>query len=83
MIYVVEDEAKWIDDQLFKSSFSKFKYISFKLSSSAARLAAMHTNEMINVKSRFETLCEVNRRYSNERWGRKQFRRFIKSSKDK
>ena len=56
---MVEDEAKWIDNQLFKFSFSKFKYISFKLSSSAARLAVMYSNKIINIKSWFETLYNI------------------------
>ena len=59
MLYAVEDEAKQIDNQLFQSSFSKFKYISFKLSSLVARLAAMYSNKMINVKSMFEILYEA------------------------
>ena len=56
MIYALEDKAKLIDKNLFNTTFKKFKYISFKLSSLSVRMAAMYLNEIINVKLRFETL---------------------------
>ena len=37
-----------------------FQYFSFKHSSCEERIAAIHTNELINVKARYETLFNVN-----------------------
>jgi len=39
--------------------FDKLQYASYKLSDSSQRMAAMHWNEMINVKARFETLYKT------------------------
>ena len=59
MIYTIQDEAKETDQKLFSTTFKKFKYVSFKLSSSLQRLAAMHSNEMKNPKAKYETLFEI------------------------
>jgi len=59
VIYIVCDESKEIDEKICDATFKRFKYISYKLSDSAQRLGAMHSNEMTNIKSRFETLYNV------------------------
>jgi len=58
-IYAVEDEAEEVDNIIYNTKFKNMQYVSYRLSDSAQRLAAMHLNEMINVKSRFETLYET------------------------
>jgi len=59
VVYAVTDEAKSIDEKIFNTVFKRFRYISYKVSDSAQRLAAMYNNEFINVKSHFETLYNV------------------------
>ena len=56
IIFAVEDEAQSIDQILHKTAFEGFQYLSFKLNDSSARISAMHANELINVRVRFETL---------------------------
>ena len=42
------------------TTFPNFKYLLYKRSTSSKRIASMHSNDMINVKARFETLYRVN-----------------------
>ena len=56
----MEQEAKETDQKILDATFDGFKYISFRLSSSLQRLAAMHSNDMLNPKARFETLYNTN-----------------------
>jgi len=60
VVYAMEKEASKIDLQLTSMDIPTFQYLSFKYSSSEERLGAMHANEVINVKARFETLYNVN-----------------------
>ena len=60
MIYAMEQEAKETDQKILNTTFDGFKYVSFRLSSSSQRLAAMHSNDMLNPKARFETLHNTN-----------------------
>ena len=56
MVHALEDEAANIDEQMCETTFTGFKHLSFKLNQSLVRIAAMHANDMQNVKARFETL---------------------------
>ena len=56
MVCALEDEAEYIDEQMCETTFTGFKYLSFKLNQPLVRIAAMHANDMQNVKARFETL---------------------------
>ena len=58
-LHVVEDEADEIDKMLYSTSFKKFKHASYERSTAPQRLGAMHSNEVMNVKARHETSCEV------------------------
>ena len=59
VMHAIEQNAKEIDKILHSTMFKHFKHVSCRLSAPKQRLAAMHSNEMINIKSRFETLCQV------------------------
>ena len=56
MVHALEDEAANIDEQMCDATFDGFKHLSYKLNQPMARIAAMHANDMLNVKARFETL---------------------------
>ena len=56
MAHALEGEAENIDEQMCETTFTGFKYLSFKLNQPLVRIAAMHANDMQNVKARFETL---------------------------
>ena len=57
MAHALEDEAECIDEQMCETTFNGFKCSSFKLNQPMVRIAAMHANDVLNVKARFETLC--------------------------
>jgi len=60
MVYTIIDEASQLDRQIFNAKYKVFKYVSYKLLDSDQCLAAIHNNEMTNVKARFETLYNTN-----------------------
>ena len=60
VVYAVEKHVNELDLQLVKMQSTTFQYISFKHSGPEERIAAMHANELINVKARYETLYNVN-----------------------
>ena len=60
MIYALVSEAKEIDERIYSTRFKRFKYMSYKLSDPSQRIGAMHRNEMVNIKSRYETLYDTN-----------------------
>ena len=55
-IYTLEKEANEIDLQMYHSEFKKFQYLSYKYSTSTQKMAAMNSNELLNVKARFKIL---------------------------
>ena len=57
--YTIEDEAEEIDLELIKVDNPKFKYILFKYSLVEERIAAIHANEMVNIKARYEMLYDI------------------------
>ena len=59
MINALQDEANQIDQDFCTAEFDSFQHTSYRRSSTSQRLAAMHMNEIINIKSRFETLCRM------------------------
>jgi len=61
VIYAVEENAAQIEQQLNTSKMQEMKYVSFKTTTSEMRIGAMKANEWINIKSRFETLFNVNK----------------------
>ena len=71
VIYTIKKEAQEIDLHLTKIKMPTFQYFSFKHSLSEERIAAIHTNELINVKARYETLfnvnLELNMKYKNNK----------------
>lgn len=56
VVYGLEDEANRIDMELLCKKHSGFPYVSCKRSTMQQRIAAMHCNDVINVKSRYEIL---------------------------
>ena len=59
MIYTIESNAKEINKLLYNLKSPRYKYISYKNTSSKERLAVMHFNEMKNVKAWYEILFKV------------------------
>ena len=59
MLYTIEDEVNEINSKIIQFASKRVKYTSYKYTSQEKRIAAMHTNEIINIKSYFETLYEV------------------------
>ena len=56
MVYALDNEAQYINKQIYDNTFKGFQYLSYKFDNSSSRMEAMHANEMINVKARFEIL---------------------------
>lgn len=69
-IYAVEREAKEIDEVLCDLKSPRYSYMSYKHTTSDERLAAMYRNDRNNIKSRYETLFEVN--LKEEVWDNKK-----------
>ena len=59
MIYTIESEAKEINKLLYDLKSPRYKYFSYKNTSFKDRLAAMHFNEMKNVKAQYEILFNI------------------------
>ena len=59
IIYVIENKAKKIDSNIIKLESKRVKYISYKYTSLAERMIAICTNEIINIKERYEILYKV------------------------
>jgi len=59
-VYGLEEEANRMDMELMNKEFKGFSYLSYKRSTPAQRIAAMHYNDVINVKSRYEVLFDAN-----------------------
>ena len=56
----VKSEAEDIDFAMVNLKFKNFRYLSYKHSISSQRIAVMHSNELVNIRARFETLYRVN-----------------------
>ena len=54
------NEAKKIDEKTCAARFQRFKCASYKLTDLLQRIEAMYRNEIVNIKSRFETLHGTN-----------------------
>ena len=71
-MYGLESEANRLDNELVSTKHNGFKCISCKKSNSQQRVAAMHYNDMINIKTRYETLFDVNvedeTKFENKPW---------------
>ena len=59
VVYCVEIYVNDIDKSLMELVDPIIKYISYKNTTSAERLASMHANEYKNVKARYETLNNI------------------------
>ena len=59
MIYATKEEAKSTDEVLLNTTFEKFQCVSCRLSTSSQFLAAMHLDELKNLKARHENSCEI------------------------
>jgi len=59
IVYTISSEAKTINERLCKAKFSRYKYISYKNTTSDIRLASMHSNEMKNLKAKYETIYNM------------------------
>ena len=70
VVYTIEKYINQIDLQLTRMKTTTYQYFSFKHSSPEERIAAMHANELINVKAWYETLynvkVETSVKYNNE-----------------
>ena len=77
MVYAIESEADKIDQALMKSTFKKFKYLSYRRTAPNLRIAAMHANEVLNAKARCETMCNANLKdaiaYDNKEYSLEDF----------
>jgi len=61
IVYAIEREAQMIDEILNDNVRNKrYRYISYRNSPSQEKLAAMHYNDMANVKAKYETLYNIN-----------------------
>ena len=60
VVYAIESEADKIDQALIKVSFKRVKHLSHKRTAPHQRMTAMHVNELINVRARYEALCNAN-----------------------
>ena len=56
VVYATEKEALRINDKLMNAKYNRYKYVSYKGSSSDGRLAAMQTNDMKNIPARYEIM---------------------------
>ena len=67
-VYAIEKEAENIDAQLKRLKSKRYRYLSYKFHSSDERMGAMHYNDVINVKARYETLIDasLNEKIKNE-----------------
>ena len=59
IVHGLEDEANRIDVELSSKKYPGFRYVSYKSSTMQQRLAAMHYNDVINIKSRYEILFDA------------------------
>ena len=59
ILYAIDDEAKEIDSKMIQFISKRVKYVSYKYTSLAERLAAIYTNEIMNMKFWFETFHNV------------------------
>ena len=59
-VYVIESETKEVDEILCLMKSPRFKYVSYRNSTSKDRLAAMYYNDMKNGKGKYETLENEN-----------------------
>ena len=70
VVYAIEKEAQEIDLNLTRIKTLMFQYLSFKYSSSEERIVAIHTNELINIKARYEMIynenLKMNVKYENK-----------------
>ena len=55
-VYAITSAVKEINEKLCVAKFSRYKYILYKNTNLDTRLASMHTNEMKNIKVRYETI---------------------------
>jgi len=55
-VYAITSEAKMINKKLCQIKFSHYKYISYKNTTSEVRIASMHSNEIKNLKAKYETI---------------------------
>jgi len=59
-VYAVEQEAKVVDELLYSLKSPRYSYMSYRYTSSDERLTAMYRNDRHNIKTRYETLFNVN-----------------------
>ena len=71
-VCAVNEEADQIDEKLLKLESPRYKYVSHKKMTSEERLAAMHHNDVKNIKAKYETLCDMN--LKEEVWDTKSSR---------
>ena len=60
VVYVVEEEADIIDTEIIQQKFRNFKYLSYKRSTLAQRMAVMHSNKLLNINACYEILFNTN-----------------------
>jgi len=59
VLYCVETYADDMDESLMELVNLTIKYVSYKNTTSAERLASMYANECKNVKARYEILYDI------------------------
>ena len=59
-IYAIQEDADEIDEALLKMESPRYKYLSYRKTTSEERLAAMYHNDVRNIKVKYETLYDVN-----------------------
>lgn len=58
-IWAIQDDALEIDEILSNMNSQRYKYLSCRKTTSEERLAAMHHNDVKNIKAKYETLCDI------------------------
>ena len=56
MVYVISSQVKQVLDGMSKMKTTRYKFVSYKHTTSEERLASMHYNDMKNIKAKYESL---------------------------
>ena len=83
-MHVISSKVKEIDKSLTNLNINRISYVSFKHSSVEFRMVAIHKNEIINVKARYEILHNIKKTQKVKR-NRKQYKmdELLRSIKEK
>ena len=60
VVYVIEIEVREVDEMLYLMQSPRFKYVSYRQTTSQDRLAVMYTYEMKKIYRKYKILENVN-----------------------